>query len=189
MSTVTGVGSTPTDTTATNPSASSTQDVSKTEFLKLLVARERRHPVEELVSVTQRYAPSRHNGQGRHDEPAEQANAPSGTWHWRDEVPVLQLEAGRSLVVEDRRPFALQIGFNGWRRAEARVAVELPFGLWGVRLSAAELSRFAEVNFTRRFGEGWEGVDHRVTLGHVGLDHSLAPAVLTAPRVCAEHSD
>ena len=144
------------------------------EFLKLLVARERRNPVEQLVSVAQRYAPWRHNGQGRHDEPGERIDAPTGTWHWRDEVPVLQLEAGRSLVVEAREPFTLQLGFDGWQCAEARVAMQQPFGLWGVRLSAAELSSVAEINFTRRFSDGWEGVNHRVTLGHVGLDHALA---------------
>jgi glucoamylase len=148
------------------------------EFLKLLVAREHRHPVEQLKSVALRYAAWRHNGQGRHGEPGEQIDGSTGAWHWRDEVPVLQLEAGRSLLVEAREPFTLQLGFDGWQRAEARVAVQLPFGLWGVRLSAPELSSFAEFNFTRRFGEGWEGVDHRVTLGHVGLNHALAPAVV-----------
>ena len=148
------------------------------EFLKLLVARERQHPVEQLVSVAQRYAAWHRNGQGRRGEPGEQIDRPAGTWHWRDEVPVLQLEADRSLLIEDREPFTLQFGFDGWQRAEARIAVQLPFGLWGVRLSVAELSSFVEISFTRRFGEQWEGVDHRVTLGHVGLNHALAPAAV-----------
>ena len=147
------------------------------EFLKLLVARERQHPVEQLRIVAQRYAPGRHNGHAQDDEPREEVDARTGTWHWRDEVPVLKLEVGRSLVIEDRQPFTLQVGFNGWQHAEARVAMERPFGLWGVQLSAAELSGLAELNFTRRFGERWEGLDHRVTLGHAGLDHALAPAL------------
>lgn len=143
------------------------------EFLKLLVARERQHPVERLQTVAQRYDPGRHNGQAQLEDLGERADAPAGTWHWRNEVPVLQLEAGRSLVIEDRQCFTLQIGFDGWRRVEARVAVEQPFGLWGVRLPAAELAGLKEVNFTRRFGERWEGADHRVTLGHVALEHAL----------------
>lgn len=27
---------------------------------------------------------------------------------------------------------------------------------------------------TRRLGEEWEGIDHRITLGHSGLEHALA---------------
>jgi glucoamylase len=146
------------------------------EFLKLLVARERRRPVELLHAVEERYALAH---QDAHRPPQtcsdSQAREANGTWHWRDEVPVLELEAGRSLVIEDRVPFALQAGFDGWQRVEARVAAEQPFGLWGVRLSAAELLGLREVNFTRRFGEEWEGMDRRVTLGHVGVEHALQP--------------
>jgi glucoamylase len=148
------------------------------EFLKLLVARERRRPIELLQAVEERYARTHGNG-GR--DPRVGGDGPGGesdggAWHWRDEVPVLKLEAGRSLVIEAREPFALQVGCDGWQRVEARVAVEQPFGLWGVRLPADELAGLRELNFTRRFGEKWEGVDHRVSLGHVGLEHALAPA-------------
>jgi len=143
------------------------------EFLKLLIARERRFPIERLEIVAQRYASARLNGQDPCNEVVEFVDGTTATWHWRDEVPVLQLRADRSLMVEDRQPFTLQVGFNGWQRVEARVAVKLPYGLWGVLLSAAELAGLSEVNFTRRFGERWEGTDHRVTLGHVGLEHAL----------------
>jgi glucoamylase len=144
------------------------------EFLKLLVARERRRPVELLQVVEERYGSADPKEPVRTDQRGppygrDVANAP----HWRDEVPVLRLVAGRSLVIEDRELFTLQFGFDGWQRVEARAAVEQPFGLWGVRLSAAELSGLKELNFTRRFGERWEGVDHRVTLGHACLEHAL----------------
>jgi glucoamylase len=146
------------------------------EFLKLLVARERRRPVELLHAVEERYALAHQDAHRPSQTSSDsQAREASGTWHWRDEVPVLELEAGKSLVIEDRVPFALQVGFNGWQRVEARVALEQPFGLWGVRLSSAELSGLKEVNFTRCFGEQWEGMDHRITLGHVGLEHALQP--------------
>jgi len=98
----------------------------------------------------------------------------------------LHLEAGRAVLIEDRFEFTLQFGFDGWQRLQARAAVRQPFGLWGVVLSAAELAGCSALNFTRRFGERWEGVDHRITLGHVGLEHALAP-VCSFPTPCGEH--
>ncbi len=147
------------------------------EFLKLLVARECRRPVELLHAVEQRYASRGDNGQSRR-APAESRDESARAWHWRDEVPVMQLEAGRALVIESREPFTLQVGFDGWQRVEARVAIQQPFGLWGVGFAAAELTGVRELNFTRRFGDRWEGVDHRVTLGHIDLEHALGPAKL-----------
>jgi len=49
-----------------------------------------------------------------------------------------------------------------------------PLVLWSVELSAHELASHAELNFTRRYGVDWEGVDHRVLLGHAHIEHSLA---------------
>ena len=135
------------------------------EFLKLLIAREQRRPIELLSAVEQRYL------SGAADQYAARAAA---AWHWRDEVPVLRHEAGRALLIEDRRPFTLHFGFDGWQRVEERAAEAKPFGLWSVRLSAAELSAPAQLNFTRRYEERWEGVDHRVPLGHAGQQRALS---------------
>ena len=135
------------------------------EFLKLLIAREQRRPIELLSAVEQRYRCSATN---------QFAARVASTWHWRDEVPVLRHEAGRALLIEDRRPFTLHFGFDGWQRVDERAALEQPFGLWAVRLSAAELSGPTELNFTRRYQDRWEGVDHRVTLGHANQERALA---------------
>jgi len=132
---------------------------SHAEFLKLLIARERGAPVELLQSVATRYG----NGAVR-DAPV---------WHWRHEVPIVRLEAGRALRIEDRVPFMLHFGFNGWNELQDREAAIGPFGLWIVELSAAELAPHDELNFTRDYGGEWEGVDHRVQLGHVDLEHAL----------------
>jgi glucoamylase len=136
---------------------------SHAEFLKLLIAREDRRPIELLQAVEQRYRVSG----DQYD--ARQAAA----WHWRTEVPVLQHEIGRALLIEDRSAFTLHFGFDGWQRVEERAASAQPFGLWAVRLSAAELAGAAELNFTRRYQQGWEGTDNRVSLGHADQERAL----------------
>jgi hypothetical protein len=158
------------------------------EFLKLLVARERRRPIELLHAVEQRYLGSNSGSKGSiGEQTTPRPRGPTAlVWHWRDEVPVLHLEAGRALLIEDRMAFTLHFGFDGWQRTEVRTAVMQPFGLWGVRLSAEEFADVLLLNFTRRFGERWEGIDHRVSLGHVGMVHALAPVsspLSDGPRV------
>lgn len=61
------------------------------------------------------------------------------------------------------------------RRPAARDgrAVEGPAGIWGVVFEAAELEAKTELNFTHRAEGGWEGQDHRVSLGHSQLEHKL----------------
>lgn len=132
------------------------------EFLKLMVARERGRPIELLSSVEERYG----------------APVPpiAARWHWRDEVPVNHLLANRGLLIEDREPFTLHYGFDGWQRVSDRTATALPCGLWGVELSAVELSQASQLQFTRRYGSHWEGVDHTVELGHVTVDQALCVA-------------
>jgi glucoamylase len=129
------------------------------EFLKLLIAREHGRPIELLQSVEERYA----------------APNSAAAWHWRDEVPVARLQSGHALLIEDRRSFILHFGFDGWQGVTERTAVAQPFGLWAVRLSAQELASPSELNFTRRYEYSWEGVDHRVTLGHEDIEHTLQP--------------
>ncbi|HEY1724115.1 MAG TPA: glycoside hydrolase family 15 protein [Steroidobacteraceae bacterium] len=128
------------------------------EFLKLMIARQQGRPIELLRAVEERY-----RTQGP-DHAARVADA----WHFRTEVPVQQLEAGRALVIEDREPFTLHFGLDDWQRVQERAASQEPFGMWSVRLSAQELSGAKQLNFTRHYApDHWEGADHCVTLGHV----------------------
>jgi glucoamylase len=135
------------------------------EFLKLLVARERGRPVEWLASVEQHFG---HRPLAHETEPVSKkvSGAPSraAIWHWRDEVPVTRLPAGKSLAIEDRAPFTLHLGFDGWQRIEDRVAEPAAFGIWSVVLAESELLEAQELNFTRKYEWGWESRDQRVAL-------------------------
>jgi glucoamylase len=128
------------------------------EFLKLLVAREAGKPVELLKAVEERYS----------------AKPPAAkTWHWRAEAPFSRLAARCDLAIEHRAPFTLHYGFKDWKSAGERAARRGPFGIWSVTFTAGELKGESELNFTRRFDDKWEGVDHRVTLGHSKVVHEL----------------
>ena len=121
------------------------------EFLKLLIARDSKRPLELLDAVWRRY----------------KGKAPkASTWYWREEVPFPALPAGRSLVVEDRQPFVLHLGFDGWQKVEDRASVPLGLGMHGVRIDSRKLTLRKELNFTRFFTEPgrWEGLDHSVSL-------------------------
>jgi len=129
------------------------------EFLKLVIAQESGRPVEMLRAV------ERHFG-----------TTVPGTglaWHWRDEVPVWHLQADRSLCVEDRKPFALHFGFDGWQNAQERQASQQPFGMWSVLLTNQEIARHKQLEFTRRYDGGWEGRDHQVSLGDPMVTQAL----------------
>jgi glucoamylase len=128
------------------------------EYLKLLVARDSGKPVELLNAMEKRYA----------------AKTPTAsTWHWRTEAQFDRLVDGRNLAVEDRSPFVLHFGFDGWQNISERSATRGPFGLWSVTFTAEELKPYEEINFTRRLDSGWEGADHCVTLGHKSVAHGL----------------
>ena len=118
------------------------------EFLKLLVARRDGRPVELLESVRRRYA----GGPRR-----------ARFTRWRNETPVRVLAPGRTLLVEDRRPFTLHLGFDGWQDIEEIAAEALPFGLYGVTIDPARRANRTSLSFTRRYGDDWEGRDHLVT--------------------------
>jgi glucoamylase len=135
---------------------------SHAEFLKLLIASEDGRPLEWLEAVAARYGGAL----------ATRAAA----WHWRDEVPVERLERGLALAIEARRPFTLHFGFDGWRQVQEREASPQPFGMWAVRLAAADLAGHARLDFTRRFTKGWEGRDHAVQFVPGPIAHRLAAA-------------
>jgi glucoamylase len=68
------------------------------------------------------------------------------------------------LAVEDRAPFTLHLGFDGWQRIEDRPAEPGAFGIWSVVLTEQELIAAEELNFTRKYESGWENRDHRVAV-------------------------
>ena len=133
------------------------------EFLKLLIARREGRPVELLDAVRDRY--------GRGAPAAKQVR-------WRDETPVATLAAGRTLLIEDREDFTLHFGWDGWTDVAELQASPLPFGLWGVTIDPDHCRDRRRLDFTRRYGDRWEGENHTVAIGdaaprtlvHVGGD-------------------
>jgi len=121
------------------------------EFLKLLSARAQGRPVEILNVVRERY-------DGRPPR--------AGTWYWRAEVPISTLPQDRSLVIEDRHPFVLHFGLDGWDAPRDRATQLLGLGMFGVRLDASELRGVRELRFTRfdPSTDRWEGRDHIIAV-------------------------
>jgi glucoamylase len=122
------------------------------EFLKLLVSRQRKRPVELLQCVEARYAATRPDAK---------------TWHWRQDLPIIALPAGRDLLIEAEAAFVLHVGFDGWTGVHDLASVPLALNRHGVRLSASALAGHRSVEFTRFSPDGarWEGVDHQVGCG------------------------
>jgi len=84
------------------------------------------------------------------------------------------LESGRDLLIEDRQPFTLHLGFDGWHDVREEIAKLQPLGMWGVTLSHQELANYLDLDFTRHYVSGWEGANHRVQLARAPVDHALA---------------
>ncbi len=116
------------------------------EYLKLLCAVGAGRPLEQLACVTARYG-------------SERAAA---SWHWREEVPFEQIPAGRQLVIEDRQPFQLHLGWDSWEQPQDLSSEELFPGIHGVRLAWPQGAQ--QLLFTRLRSGGWEGTDHSVSL-------------------------
>ena len=121
---------------------------SHAEFLKLFIARADGRPLELLRIVED------------HFKDAE-ASRPR-VRHWRSDVPLATLSRGCSLAIEALEPFTLHWGRDGWQHVQDRDATLAAFGLWLVQLTRDEIAPATRLNFTRRFGEGWEGVDYAV---------------------------
>jgi glucoamylase len=131
---------------------------SHSEFLKLLIARDQGKPVELLKVVGERYGKSRPKAEHT---------------RWRNETPVVSLAQGRALLIEDRQPFTLHMGWDNWQGLEELPAEPLPFGLWGVAIAPERCVGRSALNFTRRFGEQWEGRDHTVAIAATPQAHTL----------------
>lgn len=119
------------------------------EFLQLLAGRDLGHPFQLLQVVAER-----HGG----------VRPVAATWHWRRSAGFATLRRGRALLIEDREPFTLHHGFDGWKDVVDREAQPQGLGMYGIRLDAGELAGHREVNFTFRFASGWEGRDYVITL-------------------------
>jgi glucoamylase len=128
--------------------------------LALLAGTGAGRPVERLAAVEQRYP---------------HAQTPqSAVWHWRDWADFASAPDGVALQVEERDPFVLHYGFDGWQSVDEVEASPLPFGLWGVRLEPSMLAGHTQLNFTRRQPD-WEGQDHTITLTHPSGRQSALP--------------
>lgn len=126
------------------------------ELVKLAVTMTsvERRPVERLSLVEARYPGYR--------------VPQTEVWRWRTTAPVHQLPAGRTLVIEDTRPFVLHLGYDGWRgqTINERDAQPLPLGMFGVTLAADELAAHHTLQFVRRYPDGsWDPQDTQMTLG------------------------
>jgi hypothetical protein len=49
---------------------------------------------------------------------------------------------------------------DGWHAVQDRQAILGPLGLWTVTFSGPELVPHGQMNFTRRYDDAWEGLDH-----------------------------
>lgn len=118
------------------------------EFVKLATAICSGRPLELLRSVETRYG-------ARPPDPAVR--------RWRSATPVAALPRGCGLVIEDRAPFTLHFSLDGWATVQDRPSGPLAFGMHGLTLTIP--ADATSLVFTRRFGDAWEGADHRVAIG------------------------
>lgn len=90
---------------------------------------------------------------------------PVGHLVWTDATPIESIPAGRSLAIEDERPFVLHFGLDGWQGVSDRPSFPMS-GVHRVDLQRADL-RGHTLDFTRFYpGDArWEGVDHTVRIG------------------------
>lgn len=125
------------------------------EFLKLLIARHQRRPIELLAGVERRY----------HARPPEAA-----TGHWRQAQPFDVLPAGRELLIENPEPFRLHYGFDGWHEVTDQSSEASAFARHAVRFDNADVAGHSVLDFTFYFPEShrWAGVDYQVLLGEPG---------------------
>jgi len=115
------------------------------EFVKLVLALSTGKPIEQLAAVAERYRVA----------PKPRVR------HWRRDVPLDSIGDGERLLIEDRRPFQLHVGVDGWQHVTDRASQPLPFGLHGVEV---ELGEHASLEFTFFFPDEnrWEGRDYQV---------------------------
>jgi glucoamylase len=129
------------------------------EFLKLLMTNHTGKPVERLASVEKRYGAARPKPK---------------LVRWSSKVRCDSVPDGCGFEIQDDQPFDLHYGFDGWKGVKDRAAAQNVFGQWCVRLEPKELAGHSALNFTRRWGDAWEGVDHAIVLAE--------PKPATAPR-------
>jgi glucoamylase len=114
--------------------------------LKLLIASADRRPLELLCSVEEHFTDL-------------ECCRPT-VRHWRSDVPFHGVAKNMSIAFEDTRPFTLHWGTDGWRQIQDHDSTPGQFGLWRVRIAAEQLEGIKQLDFTRRYGDGWEGIDY-----------------------------
>ena len=84
---------------------------------------------------------------------------------WTAAAPIEAIPAGRSLLIEDQRPFLLHFGLDGWQGVSDRPSFPSG-GIHRVSLQRTDL-RGETLNFTRFYPSEarWEGVDHAIRIG------------------------
>lgn len=131
------------------------------EFLKLLIARHQRRPIELLAAVERRYRAQRPE---------------AATWHWRPAQPFDVLPAGRNLLIENPEPFRLHYGFDGWHQVTDGSSEASAFAMYAVRFDTTDVAGHSVLDFTFFFPEShrWAGVDYQVLLGEpdIGVSRS-----------------
>ena len=139
---------------------------SHAEFLKLLIARHDKRPVELLEAVRKRYGRTHAEGEA----------TPAGATRRRR--PRSRPGARCSSRTASASP-CISAGTAGAtsRNCEAE---PLPFGLWGVAIGPDRYGGRSQLNFTRRYGGGWEGRDHTVA-----INAAAAPRVADEPAATA----
>lgn len=130
------------------PSGSATPLVwAHAEYLKLLAAIENT-AADQIEAVAAHYA----------------APPPTQTAHIRDEL--LLRTSVTTIIIEDRQPFRLHFGTDGWSHPTDMDSVPLGLGRHGVTLSREALGAAHTIEWTRFeivSGE-WEHVDHTIVL-------------------------
>lgn len=83
---------------------------------------------------------------------------------WTAAAPLEAIPAGRSLWIEDQRPFVLHFGLDGWQGVSDRPSFPVG-GAHRVTLLRSDL-RGEALNFTRFYPTEarWEGIDHAIRI-------------------------
>lgn len=141
------------------------------ELIKLAITATSGRPVEMLTAVSERY----------------QGNVPtSEKWFWRDNAPVRGIPDGRSLVVEDTRPFTLHFGFDEWTGVTEQEAQPLGLGMFGATLPPGDLARHTSLQFVRRYENGqWENQKRNDVTLHMQTARALRLSTRTRGQIAA----
>jgi glucoamylase len=121
------------------------------EYLKLVASRALGRAFDRPDAVWQRY-------QGNRCRAARAL--------WCEHAPIMQLDAGASLVVALHQPGRVRFGFNGWQDIREQPTVANSLGLHVLGIDAADRAAGERIDFTYRYAKGdtWIGADYQVAV-------------------------